>query len=439
MVSPRTATLLGADIIFVGCSLALFRFPELSASIYPYYGLLFFWSHLRREAEAPVIFLFLIMAAGLVLAARVPHAIEKAALLIETGGLGALSLALSWQRQAAARGQRELEIERLSLEGRIREHERDLKYYQEYQLSAGDQIKLRRDMAESARSLGSAMDARQVQDRLAAVLSSRFPRARVSMTASAEGDPVLERAASRHVPLLIKDVQADERLKGLGLSYRCVLAIPLRVMRQSAGFLKLESGTPGLFSSEDVKAADLFATMACVSLENIRFYEHIHQLAVHDPLTQLYSHRAFQGRLQEELLRAARSQTPLSLILCDLDHFKSYNDRYGHQAGDHLLRTVAAIIASFARPVDMAARYGGEEFALILPNFVRSEALDLANRLRLRVASEPFVFQGQKTNATMSLGLASFPQDATTASQMVRVADERLYRAKENGRNQAVG
>jgi diguanylate cyclase (GGDEF)-like protein len=127
------------------------------------------------------------------------------------------------------------------------------------------------------------------------------------------------------------------------------------------------------------------------------------------------------------------------LIFCDLDHFKSYNDRYGHQAGDHLLRTVAAIIAGFARPVDLAARYGGEEFALLVPNFVRSEAVDLANRLRARVASEPFVFQGQNTTITMSLGVASFPQDATTASQMIRVADERLYKAKSGGRNLVVG
>jgi diguanylate cyclase (GGDEF)-like protein len=87
----------------------------------------------------------------------------------------------------------------------------------------------------------------------------------------------------------------------------------------------------------------------------------------------------------------------------------------------------------------MAARYGGEEFALILPNFVRSEAVQLAERIRQRVASEPFVFQGKNTSATMSLGVASFPTDATTASQVIRVADERLYRAKNGGRNQVIG
>jgi diguanylate cyclase (GGDEF)-like protein len=89
--------------------------------------------------------------------------------------------------------------------------------------------------------------------------------------------------------------------------------------------------------------------------------------------------------------------------------------------------------------VDFAARYGGEEFAIILPNYVRSEAVQVAERIRARVAEEPFIFNGSPTRATMSLGVAAFPTDATTASQIVRVADERLYKAKHGGRNQVVG
>ena len=89
--------------------------------------------------------------------------------------------------------------------------------------------------------------------------------------------------------------------------------------------------------------------------------------------------------------------------------------------------------------MDFPARYGGEEFCLILPNFVRSEAVGLAERIRARVAAEPFVLAGRPTGATMSFGVSSFPTDATTASQIVRIADERLYKAKGSGRNQVVG
>lgn len=437
MLSQRTWTLLGSDLLFIGVSLALFVRPELSAALYPAYGLLFLWSDFRREGEAPVIFLFLVTAAGLLLIARAGEPALKVALAGELLSLWLLSAAVSAHRAWALGREREGAVERASLQARRRDDERDLRYYRDFAETARQQIRLRRDLAESAKSLGSTMDSRELHARLLGALSARFPGARVALVASAEGDPLLERAAQRKGPVLVKDAQNDARLQGRG--FRSAVALPLKVMRQDDGFLKVESDAPNAFGPEDVRTVDLFATMAALSLENIRFYEQVHSQALHDPLTQLYSHRAFQERLQEELLRAGRSQTPLSIILCDLDHFKTYNDRYGHQAGDHLLRTVSAILASFARPVDMAARYGGEEFALILPNFVRSEAVDLANRIRLRVCAEPFIFQGQATRATMSLGVASYPQDATTASQMVRAADERLYKAKHGGRNQVVG
>ena len=392
---------------------------------------------LEREEEVPIIFGFLVTTAGLLLAATAGERAVNAALAFEVAGLWFLTWGVSRQRERAFADKRAMAVEQINLEAEIKDDERDLKYYQSYQESVGSQIRLRRDLAESAKSLGATMDAQEVLRRLIAILSARFPGSRVDVAAAAGQDPLLDSASKRKGPVIVKDSKAESRFKAE--SWRSALAIPLKVMRQPAGFLRLESDLAGTFGPEDVKTADLFATMAALSLENIQFFDQVNQQATHDPLTQLHGHKAFQTRLQEEILRAGRSQTPLSMIFCDLDHFKSYNDRYGHQAGDHLLRTVAAILAGFARPVDLAARYGGEEFALIVPNFVRSEAVDLANRLRARVASEPFVFQGQNTNITMSLGVASFPQDATTSSQMVRVADERLYKAKSGGRNQVVG
>ena len=420
----KTVTLLGSDLLFIAVSLLFILHPEIGPVAYPFYGLLFLWSDWRREGEASVIFAFLVTAAGIVLATRSPLPVDKVVLAGEVVGIWILNGALSLHRSRFFKDLQALEIEKQRLELRVREDERDLKYYQSYQENADTQIRLRRDLTESARSLGSAMDARQVQERLMGILSLRFPGARVDITSAAGADAALQ-AAERNGPFLAQD--------------RRVMAVPLKIMHRAAGFLKLESDNPHAFRPEDLKTVDLFATMAALSLENIQFYEHIQAQATHDPLTQLYSHKAFQDRLQEELLRAGRAQTPLSFILCDLDHFKSYNDRYGHQAGDHLLRTVAAVLAGFARPVDFPARYGGEEFCLILPNFVRREAVELANRIRLRVACEPFVFQGEKTSATMSIGVSGFPQDATTPSQIIRVADERLYKAKQGGRNQVVG
>ncbi len=440
MIEPRSLTLIGAHGLFAGLSLLLIARPEWSAAVYPFYGAIFLWSEARRESEHSVIFVFLVTVVGLVLAARAPALAGKAAMFVEIVGLWALSGALSWHRGRALAEQRQMMADGLALDAKIRDNEREITYYRSYLSNIGAQLRLRRDLVESARSLGSTMDAREVQTRLVSILSSRFPQAKVQVLAGASPqDPLVSWAFERRGPVLVRDTRTDERFRQMAIPCRSGVVIPLKVMQRTAGFVKLESDQPGAFGPEDVKSADIFATMAALSLENVLFYERIHQQATHDPLTQLFSHKAFQTRLQEELLRSGRSQTPLSFILMDLDHFKSYNDRYGHQAGDYLLKTVAGIISSFARPVDFPARYGGEEFCLIVPNFVHSEAVDLANKIRVRLASEPFMFQGQKTSATVSIGVSSFPTDATTSSQIIRVADERMYRAKENGRNQVVG
>ncbi len=438
MLAKRSVTLLGANLLFAAISLQLVLRPDLGAAVFPFYGLLALWTDLRRESELPLVFTFLATVAGGLLVLRAPEAAEKAALAVESAGLWGLYWGVSLYRGRDLADARATLTKRMALDAGIRDDERDLKYYRSYQESVGGQIRLRRDLAETARSLGRITESREVYHRLVEAISERFPDARVGVQAEAASDPLVGLAAQRGIPVLVKDAAAQAWAGG-SPAFASGVALPIKVMRQPAGFLKLESDRTGAFTPEDLRTVDLFATMAALSLENIQLYEHVHQAAVHDALTQLYSHRAFQQRLREELLRAGRSQSPLSLIMCDIDHFKTYNDSYGHQAGDQLLRSLSAIIASFARPVDFPARYGGEEFCLILPNFVRSEAVGLAERIRARVAAEPFVLAGRPTGATMSFGVSSFPTDATTASQIVRIADERLYKAKGNGRNQVVG
>jgi diguanylate cyclase (GGDEF)-like protein len=437
MGDSRAVTLLGSYGLFSAPLLVAALRPELASAAFPACGLGLLWADLRRDAESPIVLTFLgTLAGGVLLARAAPEA--RAALGAGLAALWALAGALAAHRGRQFNDERAALLEQMSLQDQTRDDERDLGYYRSYEATAGAETRLRRDLADAAKSLSGTFDAREVQARLGAILAARFPGARIEIVGGAGEDPLLQAALKRKGPVLIKDARAEAAVVP-GARFASAVAIPLRVMRQPAGFLKLESDAPGAFGPDEVRAADLFATMAALSLENVRLFESVHRQATHDALTQLHSHRAFQQRLQEEVLRAGRSQTPLSLIMCDVDHFKRYNDEFGHQAGDQLLRTVAAILGSFARPVDFVARYGGEEFSLILPNFVRSEAVQAAERLRARVAEESFVFQGRPTRATMSFGVASFPTDATTASQIVRVADERLYRAKHGGRNQVVG
>lgn len=164
--------------------------------------------------------------------------------------------------------------------------------------------------------------------------------------------------------------------------------------------------------------------------------EALRQEATHDALTGLLNRRAILGLLQVELERASRERLPLAVLMADLDHFKQINDRYGHLAGDAVLRGAANRMRSSVRSYDAIGRYGGEEFLIVLPGGNGEGALAQAERLRLAVANEPFAFSGQCHPVTCSIGVCWHPPGALRdADTLIREADVSLYAAKENGRN----
>lgn len=160
----------------------------------------------------------------------------------------------------------------------------------------------------------------------------------------------------------------------------------------------------------------------------------MHELAVTDGLTQIANHRHFQDRLREEFRRAQRYDDPLALILVDLDHFKNVNDNFGHQVGDEVLAAMAGCVKAAVRETDFVARYGGEEFAVLLPKTHLAGALTVAERI---VAEMQHLKAGPAgLKVTASFGVSGFPgRSVNTSEQLVRTADEALYRAKREGRN----
>lgn len=162
------------------------------------------------------------------------------------------------------------------------------------------------------------------------------------------------------------------------------------------------------------------------------------QLAATDGLTGLYNHRYLQDHLVLEVERSLRTGVPLGMLMVDVDHFRHYNNRFGHQTGDEVLRRVARLISDHRRVNDVVARYGGEEFALLLINADQRVAANIAERLRARVATEPFPQTDQLPGGrlTISIGVASCPSDSTTAAGLLAAADAALFRAKHGGRNQ---
>ncbi|MGZ5278445.1 MAG: GGDEF domain-containing response regulator [Pseudobdellovibrionaceae bacterium] len=156
-------------------------------------------------------------------------------------------------------------------------------------------------------------------------------------------------------------------------------------------------------------------------------------LALTDPITNLGNHRFFQDQLRVEIERARRHQRIVSLLMMDVDHFKSWNDEYGHPAGDQLLKEVSAHLHQGLRTIDWIARYGGDEFAMILPDTNSKFSFDIAERLRTKFYS---LHQGPVA-VSLSFGIATFPDHATTAKDLISAADKALYQAKKEGRNQS--
>jgi diguanylate cyclase (GGDEF)-like protein len=162
--------------------------------------------------------------------------------------------------------------------------------------------------------------------------------------------------------------------------------------------------------------------------------------ATRDKLTGLHNRREFDRMLDEELHRSSRFKHTFALVILDIDHFKKINDTYGHQVGDEVLRHVASLFAGQIRIVDRIARYGGEEFALIMVETARADARDTIDRLRALLEATPCVIpeKNLSIDVTVSAGVASMPDDADTAEQLIAAADEALYTAKKLGRNRVV-
>lgn len=170
-----------------------------------------------------------------------------------------------------------------------------------------------------------------------------------------------------------------------------------------------------------------------------RDYEHTYKLAVTDGLTEMFNHRYFQEQMSANIQTAKRYESVFSLILIDIDFFKKFNDTYGHQSGDAVLRQVAQTIKRNIRSTDIPCRYGGEEMSVILTNTNKEDAIKTAVKICEAVRNKEFeLATGDWTHVTISLGVASMPQDGETTESLIEYADKCLYVAKRNGRNQVV-
>ena len=253
------------------------------------------------------------------------------------------------------------------------------------------------------------------------------------------GQAVKHRTALPEVPFKPKQVVFTASTDKVLSDMRDLRIVPLlREDGTPLGALTVLSRQAGAFEAPRRQMLDLIAQQVATKLDLAQAYERIHQMAMVDELTQLKNRRTFEQAFETMLSRAKRRRGPLSLIITDIDRFKRLNDTYGHPFGDLVLQEVSAVLRRAVRQVDLAARWGGEEFAILLEDSAETGALQLAERIRQDVAALTFEHETGPVSLTLSLGIASYPDDARTQADLLARADEALFYAKENGRNRAV-
>ncbi len=218
------------------------------------------------------------------------------------------------------------------------------------------------------------------------------------------------------------------------------LVIPVRV-ENVGDMAMLTTATSGEYIAllgDDIMSA--LQNHVQSALTNAHKYDAIRRQVVTDHLTRLYNRRYFMNRAGEEIERSLRQQAPLSVLMVDIDHFKDFNDTYGHATGDRVLQTVARAMQDALRTTDICARHGGEEFAMLLPNTPGENAYYVAERVRRTLSGTRYTGLGlpPEVNITISVGVATCPRDATVLDELMELADKALYKAKADGRDMVV-
>lgn len=262
-----------------------------------------------------------------------------------------------------------------------------------------------------------------------------------------EGD-IFDLWILRHArALLVEDISKDfrfdlEKLKTQEEYTRPVSSLigaPLISDHRFLGILRLDNETTDFYSQDDLRFLVTICDTGAVALENAELFVKTQDLAIHDGLTSLYRKGYFLERLKEEYKRSIRQDAPLSLLMLDIDNFKNYNDKFGHTAGDIVLRTLSQNIVDFSKDVNpVIGRFGGEEFCIILPHRGKEEARTFAERLRQSIESIKIILRRQQTHITVSIGVATFPIDARDEDGLILKSDKAMYKAKQKGRNQVI-
>ncbi len=262
------------------------------------------------------------------------------------------------------------------------------------------------------------------------------------------------------MPLIEADVNTNYNIPHEGAlgwyKNRGWMGVPMIIGDRVVGMLAFDKNMPDFYTQEQSQFALTFAAQAALAIENARLYsdaqkelverieaeekllklqKELEEQAIRDSLTGLYNRRFLDETLSRELSRAERDKYSVSVVMLDLDHFKMFNDTYGHDVGDMMLKQLGKLLSSQVRAGDIACRFGGEEFVVVMPKASLSVAKQRANDWRAKFESQVLIHGGEVLSATLSAGVAVYPLHGTTSDEIIRKADQAMYAAKAAGRN----
>jgi len=256
---------------------------------------------------------------------------------------------------------------------------------------------------------------------------------------SVHGSKLISQVFQMGHSVLIRDIEKEFGVKNRS-KYRSKSS--MITMLQSGdnilGIININDKSNGEeFNEWDFSMAQNINEHLATAISNAKLFSQTRRLSITDGLTDLYTHRYFQETLAREISRSSRYKKPLALMMVDIDHFKSVNDTYGHQAGDYILQGLSSMMKELFRQSDYACRYGGEEFTIILTDTDRDRGISSAERLRKTMEEKVFKFAEHEIKVTISIGLSGY-EDGMHKQVMIEKADKALYKAKRDGRNQVI-
>lgn len=267
-----------------------------------------------------------------------------------------------------------------------------------------------------------------------------FPEeARIFDVAFRIGEGITGRVAKEGIIIYVKDTSQEKEFlhyKGERHIEGSFLSIPLKFKKEVLGVINFARPGVDSFAKEEIRILTLVADQIALAIENAKLYTQARELSVRDDLTGLYNRRHFQTVLNMEWKRAIRFKRSLSLLMMDVDHFKEYNDTFGHLEGDKVLKEMSALLKRNLREVDTIARFGGEEFILLLPDTDKKGAIAVGEKLRRLIEST--MFNKGLRGITISSGISSYPEDVRELDDLIDHADIALYDAKDAGRNRVI-